>query len=246
MYPALAIADEIKALNPETEIAFAGTKARMEWRVVPSAGYSIFPIPAASIRRPFWNSSNLLLPIKMILCLIASWKILRKFKPDVVVGTGGYVTGPLCLVAALSGTAVAIQEQNAYAGITNRILGRVATVVFVAFAAAAAFFPKEKCVFFGNPTRRVLQESISRDLALGNFFKNVEMMNVDGNGSEKEVIVVIGGSLGARVINQAVAGMVIEMLERYPKRYFIWQTGVANFHAIRTSVGCHPRLALLP
>jgi UDP-N-acetylglucosamine--N-acetylmuramyl-(pentapeptide) pyrophosphoryl-undecaprenol N-acetylglucosamine transferase len=241
VYPALAIADEIKALNPETEIAFAGTKERMEWRVVPSAGYSIFPIPAASIRRPFWNPSNLLLPIKLILCLIASWKILRKFKPDVVVGTGGYVSGPLCLVAALSGTAVAIQEQNAYAGITNRLLGRVATVVFVAFAAASAFFPKEKCVFIGNPTRRVLQESISRDLALGNFFKNV-----DGDGSDKEVIVVIGGSLGARAINQAVAGMVVEMLERYPKRYCVWQTGVANFHATRTSVGCHPRLALLP
>ena len=156
------------------------------------------------------------------------------------------MSGPLCLVAALSGTAVAIQEQNAYAGITNRLLGRVATVVFVAFAAASAFFPKEKCVFIGNPTRRVLQESISRDLALGKFFKNVEMKNVDGDGSEKEVIVVIGGSLGARVINQAVAGMVVEMLERYPKRYCIWQTGVANFHATRTSVGCHPRLALLP
>lgn len=246
MYPALAIADEIKALNPAAEIAFVGTKERMEWRVVPSAGYSISPIPAASIRRPFWNPSNLLLPIKLILCLIASWKILRKFKPDVVVGTGGYVSGPLCLVAALSGTAVAIQEQNAYAGIANRILGRVATVVFVAFAAASAFFPKEKCVFIGNPTRRVFQESISRDLALGFFFKNVEMMNVDGDGSDKEVIVVIGGSLGARVINQAVAGMVVEMLERYPKRHFIWQTGVANFHATRTSVGCHPRLALLP
>lgn len=163
-----------------------------------------------------------------------------------VVGTGGYVSGPLCLVAALSGTAVAIQEQNAYAGITNRILGRVATVVFVAFAAAAAFFPKEKCVFIGNPTRRVLEECIPRDLALRNFFKNMEAMNVDGNGSEKEVIVVIGGSLGARVINQAVAGMVIKMLERYPKRYFIWQTGVANFDATRTSVGYHPRLALLP
>ncbi|KAG0626274.1 hypothetical protein M758_2G115800 [Ceratodon purpureus] len=242
VYPALAIADEVAKLNPAAEIEFVGTRERMEWAVVPKAGYAISPIPAVAIRRPFWNLANVLLPMRLFLCLWVSWRIVRKFRPDVVVGTGGYVAGPLCLMAALSGVTVAIQEQNAYAGVSNRILGRIAKVVFVAFAAATAYFPKRKCVLIGNPTRRVLQQPIDRVSALRTFFDATEL-NVDGL---EEVIVVMGGSLGARLINEAVAGIAISLLKQNPRRFIIWQTGAINYDSTLRRVGTHPRLALLP
>jgi UDP-N-acetylglucosamine--N-acetylmuramyl-(pentapeptide) pyrophosphoryl-undecaprenol N-acetylglucosamine transferase len=242
VYPALAIADEVRVLNPAAEIEFVGTKERMEWDVVPKAGYAISPIPAVAIRRPFWSLSNVFLPVRLVLCLWISWRVVRRFRPDVVVGTGGYVAGPLCLVAALSGAAVAIQEQNAYAGLSNRILGRVAKVVFVAFAAATVYFPKKKCVLIGNPTRRVLRQPIDRVSALRSFF-DVAELDVDGH---EEVIVVMGGSLGARLINEAVAGTAISLLEQNPRRYIIWQTGTINYDITLSRVGTHPRLALLP
>nr|BAH23791.1 MurG transferase [Physcomitrium patens] len=242
VYPALAIADEVKMLNPAAEIEFVGTIERMEWVAVPKAGFPISPIPAVAIRRPFWSLANVLLPFRLLLCLWMSWRIVRKFRPDVVVGTGGYVAGPLCLMAALAGTAVAIQEQNAYAGVTNRILGRVAKVIFIAFAAATSYFPKQKCVFIGNPTRRVLQQRIDRLSALRYFFGD---LNVDGH-EDLEVVVVMGGSLGARIINETMAEIASSLLEQKRGRYIIWQTGTINYDSTMRRVGSHPRLALLP
>lgn len=239
VYPALAIADEVKNLNPATEIHFVGTRERMEWDIVPKAGYTISPIPAVAIQRPFYSFANLFLPLRLLLCVFLSWRIVRKFRPDVVVGTGGYVAGPVCLMAALSGVKVAIQEQNAYAGLSNRILGRVAKVVFVAFAAATAYFPDKKCILVGNPTRRVLQQRIDKLSALRTFFE-VE------SGGHEEVVVVMGGSLGARLINEAMAGTVLSLLEQNPRRYIIWQTGRMNHDSTLSRVGTHPRLALLP
>lgn len=239
VYPALAIADEVRKLNPAAEIQFVGTKERMEWGIIPKAGYAISPIPAVAILRPFWSFANVLLPLRLLLCLWVSWRIVRKFRPDVVVGTGGYIAGPLCLMAALSGAVVAIQEQNAYAGLSNRILGRVAKVVFVAFAAATAYFPKGKCVLIGNPTRRVLQQPLDRVSALRSFFD----VNLGGH---EEVVVVMGGSLGARLINEAMAGIAWPLLEQNPRRYIIWQTGTINYDSTLSRVGTHPRLALLP
>lgn len=242
VYPALAIADELRTLRPDAEILFAGTRERMEWDIVPKSGYAISPIPAVAMRRPFWTLSNALLPLRLLLCLWVSFRIVRRFKPDVVVGTGGYVAGPLCLVAGLSGVAVAIQEQNAYAGVSNRVLGRIAKVAFVAFAAAIKYFPKGKCVLIGNPTRRVLQQPIDRVVALRSFFGSAELNLSDG----EEVVVVMGGSLGARLINEAMSGVALELLEQNPRRFIIWQTGTINYESSLRRVGSHPRLALLP
>lgn len=241
IYPALAIADEVKKIKPAADVQFVGTTTRMEWLVVPKAGYTIYPIPAVAIRRPFWSPSNLLLPARLLLCFWASWRLVRTFRPHVVVGTGGYVAGPLCLMASLSGCVVAIQEQNAYAGITNRILGRIARVVFVAFAAASVFFPKQKCILIGNPTRHVLQLPVDASTALRTFFPSAKNM-IGG----EEVVVVFGGSLGARVINEAVTGLAQSMLEQHQRRYLIWQTGPTHYKTVLAKVGSHPRLALLP
>lgn len=239
VYPALAIADEVKKLNPSSEILFVGTRERMEWKIVPTFGYSITSIPAVAIQRPFFRFVNALLPLRLLLCLFLSWRVVRKFKPDVVVGTGGYVAGPVCLMGFLSGAVVAIQEQNAFAGLSNKILGKVATVVFVAFAAAAASFPKHKCVLVGNPVRRVFQERIEKVSALHEFF------DVEFDGGE-EVVVVVGGSLGALLVNEAMAGCVGSLLEMNPRRFVIWQTGSIHYDSMLLRVGSHPRLALLP
>lgn len=134
---------------------------------------------------------------------------------------------------------VAIQEQNAYAGLSNRILGRFAAVVFVAFAAAKAYFPSKKCFLIGNPTRSVLRQSIDRETALRSFF------DADLSGRE-EVVVVMGGSLGARLINEATAAIALSLLEMNPRRFIIWQTGRINYDSTLNRVGAHPRLALLP
>ena len=242
VYPALAIADEVRKLNPTAVIEFVGSRERMEWDVVPQSGYAISPIPAVAIRRPFWSMANVLLPARLLRCLWVCWSVVRRVRPNVVVGTGGYVAGPLCLMAALSGVAVAIQEQNAYAGLSNRILGRIATVVFVAFAAATAYFPYRKCVLIGNPTRRVLQQPVDRIAALRSFF-DVPEVSVDG---DVEVVAVMGGSLGARLINEAVAEIVLSLLEQNPRRFIIWQTGTIHYDITRSRIGTHPRLALLP
>lgn len=238
VYPALAIADELQKLSPGASIHFVGTRERMEWEIIPKAGYAISPIPAVAIQRPFYSIANLLLPFRLLRCLWLSWQIVRNFQPDVVVGTGGYVAGPVCLMAALSGAVVAIQEQNAYAGLSNRILGRFAAVVFVAFAAAKAYFPSKKCVLVGNPTRAVLREPIDRGTALRSFF------DAEFSGRE-EVIVVMGGSLGARLINEATAAIALSLLEQNPNRFIIWQTGRVNYDDTLNRVGAHPRLAVL-
>jgi UDP-N-acetylglucosamine--N-acetylmuramyl-(pentapeptide) pyrophosphoryl-undecaprenol N-acetylglucosamine transferase len=253
VYPALAIADEVRRLDPAVELLFAGTRERMEWLVVPKAGYAISAVPAVAIRRPFFCLPNLLLPARVLYCMWVCWKLVRRFRPHVVVGTGGYVAGPMCLVAALSGSSkVVIQEQNAYAGITNRILGRVAAaVIFLAFAAASPFFPEEKCVVIGNPTRRALQQPIDAVMALCSFFPSVNKLDLDDDdddddGSTQEVVVVLGGSLGAQAINEAVAGLVQSQLQQHPYRYFIWQTGTSHFENIQAMGISHPRLTVLP
>jgi UDP-N-acetylglucosamine--N-acetylmuramyl-(pentapeptide) pyrophosphoryl-undecaprenol N-acetylglucosamine transferase len=158
----------------------------------------------------------------------------------------------MCLVAAWSGSSkVVIQEQNAYAGITNRILGRVAAaVIFLAFAAASPFFPEEKCVVIGNPTRRALQQPLDAVMALCSFFPSVNKLDLDDDddddGSTQEVVVVLGGSLGAQAINEAVAGLVQSQLQQHPHRYFIWQTGTSHFQNIQAMGISHPRLTVLP
>ncbi|GJP40052.1 hypothetical protein CLOM_g24342 [Closterium sp. NIES-68] len=166
VYPAVAVADAVRSRDPTAEINFVGTRERMEWTAVPRAGYPIHPIPAVCIRRPLLASlTNLLLPIRFLHALFLCVLLISRLKPDVVVGTGGYVSAPTCLAAVICRVPLVLQEQNAHAGIANRLLGRFATVVFVAFAVAQRFFPTRRCHVAGNPTRAVLRASSSRSAA---------------------------------------------------------------------------------
>ncbi|CAM6097950.1 unnamed protein product [Calypogeia fissa] len=252
VYPAIAIADEIRRLSGDAvEVKFVGTKDRMEWLAVPRAGFQIRPIPAVAIRRPFASFENLQVPAKLLRALFASWSLLRQVRPHVVVGTGGYVSGPVCLLAALMGYPVVIQEQNAYAGLTNRILGFVAKAVFVAFTAAIPYFPKDKCMLCGNPIRPELRQCISAAVARRFFFPEDQAREKSSPSKDsvkmgKQVLLILGGSLGAQCVNRAAAGMVATMLEESPTRYVIWQTGPSYYDDISAQVGSHPRLAIYP
>ncbi|CAI5503152.1 unnamed protein product [Closterium sp. Naga37s-1] len=220
VYPAIAIADAVRFREPTAEINFIGTRERREWTAVPRAGYRIHPIPAVSIRRPLLTTlSNLLVPFRFLrafcLCLLLIWRL----RPNVVVGTGGYVSAPTCLAAAICRIPLVLQEQNAFAGIANRLLGRFASVVFVAFAVAQRFFPTRRCHVVGNPTRAVLRSAREmleekREAAINYFFPRVAADDaavaeggvVGSAGQRAEVVLVLGGSLGAQPINTAVAG----------------------------------------
>ncbi|GLJ07093.1 hypothetical protein SUGI_0057860 [Cryptomeria japonica] len=238
VYPAIAIADEMKVIHPNVEIEFVGTSNRLEWKAVPAAGYSIRPIPAVALKRPILHPTNILLPLKFLNCLWECWKLLGQLRPELVVGTGGYVAAPICLMAALRGIRIAIQEQNVSPGIANKLLGVFASVIFVAFPSSVDLFPKRKCVVSGNPIRPSLRRYVSRSVARSHFFPGST-----GN-SQAELLLILGGSLGANAINIAVLEMYCQMLSQHPNRYIIWQTGNDNFDEMDSLVKAHPRLLL--
>lgn len=213
IYPAIAIADELKRRHPDAEILFVGAKDRMEMQKVPQAGYRIEGLWISGIRRNL-TIKNLAFPLKLASSIIKSKSILRKFRPDVAVGTGGYASAPLLRVATMRKIPSLIQEQNSYAGITNKWLKNKVQKICVAYDNMDAFFPAEKIVVTGNPVRQdLLDVSINRNAA-------IERFNLDAS---KKTLLVLGGSLGARRINQ----LVDEALEFFIKEniQLIWQCG---------------------
>lgn len=217
IFPALAIAEALKEQCPEAEFLFVGAKGRMEMTKVPEAGYEIVGLDIAGFQRKELLK-NLSLPFKLIKSIWMSLELLRKFKPDAVVGVGGYASGPLLFATGVLRVPYLIQEQNSYAGVTNRILAGNAKKICVAYENMDKFFPKKKIVFTGNPVRKNLQEV--------NLQKLPAMLNFK-MAAEKKTILVIGGSLGARSINEAVA----EGLEKINQKevQLIWQTGKGYF-----------------
>jgi UDP-N-acetylglucosamine--N-acetylmuramyl-(pentapeptide) pyrophosphoryl-undecaprenol N-acetylglucosamine transferase len=232
VYPAIAIADAVRALAPGAAIAFAGTRDRMEWEAVPKAGYPIHAVTAAGFPRTL-SPKLLTFPFKILKGLGDSLTLVRGFDPDVVVGTGGYVTGPVGLAAALLGRPLAIQEQNAYAGATNKLLAKRAEHVFVAFEAAMDYFPSENCVLTGNPVRDDLK-AVDAAAARAHFDLD------DG----QRVLLAMGGSLGAGPINDALRANLDALLAD-ESLVVVWQTGRRYFDALRQQVADHPRLRLL-
>ena len=213
IFPAVAIANEIKRLVPHAQILFVGALGKMEMEKVPNAGYEIIGVPIAGFQRRF-TLSNLKLPFLILQSLIKTRKILNSFQPDVVVGTGGYASGPLLRAATSRGIPALIQEQNSYAGITNKILAKKANKICVAYEGMERFFPSEKIILTGNPVRQDLGDlKNKRDEAFAFF-------HLDKN---KKTILVIGGSLGARTINESIG----EGLNKINENNFqlIWQTG---------------------
>lgn len=243
IYPAVAIADELKIANPTVQILFLGIPNSMESAAIPSSGYAFATVPAAPLARPFVSFQNLLLPMRLIKSLIQSHKKLREFDPHMVIGTGGYVSFPVCLAAALRGIKLVIQEQNSVPGIANWLLSFLAEVVFVAFNSTIDCFPrKNKCVVSGNPVRLALRQHVPKAVARLRFFPK----SGKAGHSEGKVLLVLGGSLGANAINIAMLNLYYQMLLENEKLFIVWQTGVESYNEMESLVKNHPHLYLTP
>jgi UDP-N-acetylglucosamine--N-acetylmuramyl-(pentapeptide) pyrophosphoryl-undecaprenol N-acetylglucosamine transferase len=217
IYPAIAIANELKSRFPDAEFLFVGAKDKMEMQKVPQAGYKIIGLWIAGLQRRL-TFDNTLFPIKLISSLLKSRTIIKNFKPDVVIGTGGFASGPLLQVAAIAGIPTLIQEQNSYPGITNKLLGKNADKICVAYENLERFFPKNKMILTGNPVRQDLIDIDSkREEALQYF-------NLDPN---KQTLLVLGGSLGARRVNQLIAKEILTFAAHNIQ--VIWQCGKLYF-----------------
>jgi len=231
VYPAIAIANAIRALVPEAAIAFAGTQDHLEWDAVPKAGYAIHPITVSGFhRRQLFR--NLGFPFKLVKGLMQSWRLVGDFDADVAVGTGGYVAGPVLMAASLRARPVVVQEQNAYAGVTNRLLAGRAAQIHIAFPEAKQGFPEEKCRLSGNPTRAELlhtDRAAARDAL--------------GVPEEASLLLVFGGSLGSLALNTAMEKHVAALLAEEDV-YVLWQTGRLYYERLRARVQEHPRLDL--
>ena len=213
IYPAISIANELKEKFPNANFLFVGAKDRMEMEKVPQAGYEIKGLWIAGIQRSL-SLKNLLFLFKLISSLWNAYKIIKKFKPSIVIGTGGFASGPTLYMANRRGVKTVIQEQNSYPGITNKLLSKKADKICVAYDGLDRFFPSEKIIKTGNPVRQDLLEVESkREEALG-YFK------LDSN---KKTLVVIGGSLGARALNNLIEKQINWLVSNNVQ--VIWQTG---------------------
>ena len=221
IFPAVAIADEIKRRNPDAEILFVGADGKMEMEKVPQAGYKIIGLPIAGLqRRLTWK--NLLLPIKILKSMSKARRILQEFQPEVVVGVGGYASGPTLKAATMLHIPALIQEQNSFAGKTNKLLGKSVQRVCVAYNGLERFFPSDKIVFTGNPVRSdVVRIEGKRREALEHY----------GFDSSKQTLVVIGGSLGARTLNESVLQHLDTLVEQDVQ--VLWQCGKLYYDTLQ-------------
>lgn len=216
IYPAVAIANELKARFPEAQFLFVGAQDKMEMQKVPQAGYEIKGLWIAGLQRKL-TFQNALFPIKLASSLLKSFFILKQFKPDVVIGTGGFASGAVLKVASLLGIPTVIQEQNSYPGITNKLLAKKANAICVAYENLERFFPKDKMILTGNPVRQDLLVQANKSEANA-YFKLDE---------SKKTIVILGGSLGARRINQLIENELDFLLNQNCQ--IIWQCGKLYF-----------------
>ncbi|XP_008809180.2 UDP-N-acetylglucosamine--N-acetylmuramyl-(pentapeptide) pyrophosphoryl-undecaprenol N-acetylglucosamine transferase-like [Phoenix dactylifera] len=239
IYPALAIADELRSARPGIRIVFLGTGTGMERDLVPAAGHEFLPVPKARLARPFLSPQNLLLPLALLRSIFSSWNLLRSLRPHLVVGTGAYVCAPVCFAAALAGLKLVIQEQNCYPGITNRALAPYAEKIFLAFNACLKYFPTEKCIVAGNPIRLSIGHGASKAKARSHFFPEA------GDG-RAQVVLVLGGSTGANALNVVFLETYYKMLVEHEDWYIIWQTGAELYDETKTLVKNHSRLLLAP
>ena len=217
IYPALAIANAWMDKHPDSEILFVGAQGKMEMQKVPEAGYSIKGLPVAGLQRKL-TLANLSFPIKLWRSLRMASKIVKEFQPQLVVGVGGYASGPVLYAAQNKGIPTLLQEQNSYAGLTNKLLAKKAAKICVAYPDMERFFPKEKLKLTGNPVRKDLL-----DLA-GKREQGIEVFGLDPN---RKTVFVLGGSLGARTLNQA---MLKHMVDLEKEGYqVLWQSGKFYF-----------------
>ena len=233
IFPAVSIANAIKELRPDTEILFVGAEGRMEMHRVPAAGYPIKGLPVAGFDR-----KNLLKNIPVLIKLFKSQRLARKivkdFQPHAAVGVGGYASGPTLKVAGSMGVPTLLQEQNSYAGVTNKLLAKQAKKICVAYEGMERFFDKKKIILTGNPVRQgLLNHSKTREEAIATF----------GLDPSKRTILILGGSLGARTINQCL----MENLDKVKSSgiQFIWQTGKIYIEEAKAAVAKAGELPML-
>lgn len=213
IFPAIAIANGLKEKIPEIDILFIGAKDRMEMDRVPAAGYPIKGLWISGFQRSL-SLKNLSFPFKLMASLFKARQIIRSFQPDLVIGVGGYASGPTLRAASKKGIPTLIQEQNSYAGVTNRLLGNSVDKICTAYENMDQFFPKEKITLTGNPIRQeILNNSLSRE-------EGARCFGLDTN---KKILLAMGGSLGARSINEGIGENLDLLLENQVQ--VIWQTG---------------------
>ncbi len=220
IFPAVAIADALKAQQPDCKILFVGALGKMEMEKVPQAGYDIVGLEVAGLQRN-WSLKNFILPFKVLKSLFQARKIIKDFKPNACIGVGGYASGPLLFMATLSGIKIFIQEQNSYPGITNKILSKFAQTIFVAYDNLHQYFNPNKIRLTGNPVRKDISSSLPDKNSATDFF------NLDPN---KKTVLVIGGSLGAKTINDAIE----KNIEIFSSQQIqvLWQTGKIYYDGI--------------
>jgi len=217
IFPAIAIANSLKERYPDCEILFIGAIGKMEMEKVPAAGYKIEGLWISGFQRSL-SPKNLNFPFKLFSSLLKARKIIKKFKPDLVIGVGGFASGPTLFMASRLGIPTLIQEQNSYPGITNIILSKKVDKICVAYDKLEKHFPKEKIIYTGNPIRRDVVEIEGKKKEALKFF---------GLGDDKLVVLVVGGSLGARTVNEAIEKNLKEFADK--KIQLIWQTGKNYF-----------------
>lgn len=216
IFPALSIANKLKEVNPQTEILFVGAEGRMEMEKVPTAGYEIIGLPIAGLQRRL-TLSNFALPFKVLKSLRMAKKTLKEFRPDIAIGVGGYASAPLLWAAGRLGIPTLIQEQNGFAGLTNKILGRKAKSICVAYEGMERFFPADRIVMSGNPIRT--------DIVPATPQMKEEAYEFYGLDPQKKHIFVVGGSLGSRTLNEAVQKWIREGCPSGENIEMIWQCG---------------------
>jgi UDP-N-acetylglucosamine--N-acetylmuramyl-(pentapeptide) pyrophosphoryl-undecaprenol N-acetylglucosamine transferase len=224
IFPALAIANEFKRRHADSEILFVGAEGKMEMTKVPEAGYKIIGLWISGLQRKL-TISNLAFPFKLIASYFKAGNIIKSFNPNVVIGTGGYASGPIMLAASKARVTSVIQEQNSYAGLTNKQLAHKAAKICVAYAGMEKYFPASKIVFTGNPVRKdIIDLNAKREKALSHFAFT---------GSDRTLL-ILGGSLGARTINESILAELDKLIDSQIQ--VIWQTGKLYYEGIKAQI----------
>ena len=223
IYPAVAVAEALqRRCGDGVELLFVGAEGKMEMEKIPALGYRIVGLPTAGLQRRF-ALSNLALPFKVLKSVGRARRTIREFGADVVVGFGGYASGPVLWAAQRSGIPTLIQEQNSYAGLTNKILARGARRICVAYDGMERFFPADRIIMTGNPVRQNILEAQGTPQEARRAF---------GLDAEKKTVLIVGGSLGARTMNRSVLEH-LDLIKAHPEVQFIWQTGKYYFDSIQ-------------
>ena len=235
IFPAIAIANALKKIDPQTEILFVGANGRMEMEKVPAAGYKIIGLDISGFQRSSLLK-NVFLPFKVLKSVLKARTIIKDFKPDAAVGVGGYASGPLLYAASQMNIPYLIQEQNSYAGITNKWLGKNAKLICVAFEGMEKFFPKAKILLTGNPIRKEVVDIENKR------FEAAELLSLSPH---KKTILITGGSLGSATLNKSVLAAIDKIIAADVQ--IIWQTGKYYFQSINEQLKGkeHPNLKVL-